>query len=324
MRDETTTYVIGVDLGGTRLRTALADREGAIVRQNSVPTRAEEGRDAVIARIVAEVRLILDPFPPSALRAIAVAVPAPVEPREGLVFHPPNLPGWGEVPLKAILERELAVPVALGNDANLAALAEHRFGLGKGMSHVVYLTVSTGIGGGVIDRDELLLGTRGGAAEIGHMTIDINGPRCACGNHGCLEAMASGTAIAREARRRLDGGAASTLAAGERATGAEPLTAEEVVRAAELGDALAHQVVEWAGYNLGVGLTNALHLYDPQVIVVGGGVSNAWDLLYPAIVRAVRERAMASYAQRAVIVRSDLGDSVVLLGAIALALREAS
>jgi glucokinase len=322
MHHEPATHVVGVDLGGTRLRTALADRAGKVIRQNAVPTQAEEGRDAVIARVAGEVRGILGTVAIAGLRTVAVAVPAPVAPVKGIVFHPPNLPGWGEVPLKAILEEELRLPVAVGNDANVAALAEHQFGAGRGHSNLVYVTVSTGIGGGVIEAGRLLLGSHGGAAEIGHMTIDMNGPRCPCGNHGCLEAMASGTSIGREAARRLAAGARSILGASGDAAPAELIAAEAVFRAAESGDALAKDVVEWAAYNLGVGLTNAMHLYDPDVIAVGGGVSNAWDMLYPTIRRAIEERAMPSYAHRIPVVRSQLGDSVGLLGAVALALME--
>lgn len=322
MTESTGRYVIGVDLGGTRLRVALADLSGTIVRRRTVLTLAEEGRNAVIRRIVAEVRAVLEPSPLPELLRVAVAVPGPVDPWRGMVYRPPNLPGWGDLPLRQILEEDLTVPVLLGNDANLAALAEYRYGAGQGCRHLVYVTVSTGVGGGVIDAGRLLLGTWGGASEIGHMTIDLNGPRCSCGNFGCLEALASGTAIAQEAGRRIAAGSASILV--ERSHGElERIDAAMVVAAAMRGDQLARSVVQWAGYNLGVGLANLMHLYDPQVIVVGGGVANAWDLLAPELGRAVRERAMEAYANRTQILRSQLGDDVGVLGAIAFALEGA-
>lgn len=322
MTESTGRYVIGVDLGGTRLRVALADLSGTIVRRRTVLTLAEEGRNAVIRRIVAEVRAVLEPSPLPELLRVAVAVPGPVDPWRGMVYRPPNLPGWGDLPLRQILEEDLTVPVLLGNDANLGALAEYRYGAGQGCRHLVYVTVSTGVGGGVIDAGRLLLGTWGGASEIGHMTIDLNGPRCSCGNFGCLEALASGTAIAQEAGRRIAAGSASILV--ERSHGElERIDAAMVVEAAMRGDQLAHSVVRWAGYNLGVGLANLMHLYDPQVIVVGGGVANAWDLLAPELGRAVRERAMEAYANRTQILRSQLGDDVGVLGAIAFALEGA-
>ncbi|HUX88062.1 MAG TPA: ROK family protein, partial [Chloroflexota bacterium] len=199
MKENPANHVIGIDLGGTRLRVALADRAGTIIRHRVVPTLAEEGRNALLGRIVVESRTILDPINLVDLAAVAVAVPGPVDPLNGVVYRPPNLPGWGDVDLKSILEDELTVPVVVGNDANLAALAEHHFGAGRGASHLVYITMSTGIGGGIVNDGELLLGAWGGAAEIGHMTIDLNGPRCSCGNFGCLEAMASGRAITDEA-----------------------------------------------------------------------------------------------------------------------------
>lgn len=320
MTEVTENYVVGVDLGGTRLRVALADHAGVILRRRIVPTLAESGRNAVIARIVAEIRAVLEPLPLPRLERVAVAVPGPVDPWKGVVYRPPNLPGWGDVALKSILEQDLTVPVLLGNDANLAALAEHQFGAGRGLTHLVYVTVSTGIGCGVINADRLLLGAWGGAAEIGHTTIDVNGPLCSCGNHGCLEAMASGTAIAREAAHHIATGSTSTLV--ERLGGnLGALQAHHVVAAAEEGDELAKYVIEGAGYNLGVGLANAMHLFDPQIIVVGGGVANAWDLLEPPMCRAIHERAMEAYASRIAIVRSQLGDDVGLLGAVALALR---
>ena len=320
MSDSTGKYVVGVDLGGTRLRTALADRTGEIIRQRSVPTRAAQGQTAVISRMVAEIRAALEPLLMSSVSSVAVAVPGPVDPWNGVVYRPPNLAGWGDVPLKSILEAELAVPVHLGNDANVAALAEHQFGLGRGLSHLVYLTVSTGIGGGVVEANRPILGAWGGAAEIGHMTIDVNGPRCGCGNHGCLESMASGTAIAREAQRRIARGHPSVLA-DDFADNLEAIRADLVVTGAESGDALSLSVVEWAGYNLGVGLANVMHLYDPAIVVIGGGVANAWPLLEGPMRKAIRERAMKAYVQHTKIVRSELGDDVGLLGAISLALR---
>ena len=313
-------YVAGVDLGGTRLRVALADRDGTIVRRRAVSTLANEGRNAVIGRVVAEIRAVLEPEPLTELARVAIAVPGPVDPWTGTVYRPPNLPGWGDVPLRSILEADLTIPALLGNDANLAALAECRFGAGRGLTHMVYVTVSTGVGGGVVNAGRLLLGAWGGAAEIGHMTIDLNGPRCSCGNHGCLEAMASGTAIAREAALRIATGESSVL--GRRLGGAlDQLDAGLVVQTAFDGDLVARQVVEWAGYNLGVGFANIMHLFDPQAIVVGGGVANhAWDLLAPSVERAVRERAMEAYVGRTEIRRSQLGDDVGLFGAVALAL----
>ncbi|HVB97431.1 MAG TPA: ROK family protein [Chloroflexota bacterium] len=322
MTENRPNHVIGIDLGGTRLRVALADRAGRIIRHRVVRTLAEEGRNAVLGRIIAETRTILDPISLVDLATVAAAVPGPVDPYNGIVYRPPNLPGWGDVELRSILEQKLTVPVVVGNDANVAALAEHHFGAGRGASHLVFITVSTGIGGGIVNDGELLLGAWGGAAEIGHMTIDLNGPRCTCGNFGCLEAMASGHAIAREAARRIASGATSVLT--ERVRGnLDELRTQLIVQAAREGDPLADQVIKWAAYNLGVGLANVMHMFDPDLIAIGGGVSNAWDLLIPTIRRALRERAMEVYVRRTRIVRSELGDDAGMLGAVALAIDQA-
>lgn len=322
MTENSPNHVIGIDLGGTRLRVALANRAGNIIRHRVLPTLAEEGRNAVLGRLIAEARTILDPINLVDLAMVAVAVPGPVDPFSGIVYRPPNLPGWGDIELKSILEEELTVPVIVGNDANLAALAEHHFGAGRGASHLVYVTMSTGIGGGIVNDGELFLGAWGGAAEIGHMTIDLNGPRCSCGNFGCLEAMASGSAITREAARRIASGSTSVLT--ERVhRNLDELRTQLIVQAAQEGDPLANQVITWAAYNLGVGLANVMHLFDPNVIVIGGGVSNAWNLLMPTIQRALRERAMEVYVRRTRIVRSELGDDAGMLGAVALAIDEA-
>jgi glucokinase len=320
MAVEEDAYYIGVDLGGTRLRVALADCTGRILRRRVVPTGGGEGRDAVLGRIIVACRMILEPEPLPRLCRVGVAIAGPVDPRQGVVYHPPNLPGWGEVPLSMVLERELTVPVLLGNDAHLAAVAEHCWGAGRNLDHLVYLTVSTGIGAGVIINRRLLLGAHGGASEIGHVTIDLNGPRCGCGNHGCLEAMASGTALAEEAMRRLGQGECSVLLEHLRRNPGR-LDAETVVGAALQGDALARAVIQWAGYNLGVGLAAVMHLYDPQAIIIGGGVANAWDHLMPSAWQALRERAMDFYLTRVRITRSELGDEAGIRGAVALAIR---
>ena len=310
--------VVGGDLGGTRFRLALADATGQVLWRNSCLTEAGQGLDAVLGRVKTMIGEALTSAP-SAVGSIAIAAPGPLDPWKGIIYRPPNLPGWDEVHLKQILEDAFGIPVHVGNDANLAALAEWRFGAGRGCDHLVYVTVSTGVGGGVIDRGQLLLGYGGGAGEVGHMTIDIDGPKCNCGNRGCLEALASGTAISRRAVERLRAGAASRLL--ELAGGdLERVTAELVVEAARQGDPVAGEVMQKAGYALGVGLANLMHLYDPQVIVLGGGVTNAGPLLFGPMHEAIEERAMEAFRNRTRIVQAELGDDVGVYGAVALAL----
>jgi glucokinase len=229
----------------------------------------------------------------------------------------PNLLAWYNTPIKAILEKELRLPVFVSNDATLAALGEYKFGAGVGCHDLIYITVSTGIGGGVIVGGKLLLGTRGFAAEVGHMTIDINGPRCNCGNVGCLEMLASGTAIARMAVERLSRGEKSTIAelvAGD----LSKVTAEVVEKAARNGDSVAKDVMNTAGTNLGVGVVNLIHIFNPELIIIGGGVSKAGDLIFEPVRRVIAQRVMRDISVR--ITTPALGDNPGLLGAVALVL----
>lgn len=312
-------YIIGVDLGGTRYRVAIADTDGIMVSKKSFPTDADKGKDSVISRIVGSVREVSKNYPTENLFAVGIGVPGPVEPWSGIVYSPPNLPGWGEVPIKEHFQNQLKLPVYVGNDANLAALGEHRFGAGAGVSDMVYITVSTGIGGGVIANGKLLLGTHGLAGEIGHMTIDRNGPRCPCGNIGCLEALASGTSIARIARERLESGEQSLIIdlIGQ---DLEKVTGEVVVEAARKNDRLAMDVMETAAENLGIGVVNVVHIFNPALVIIGGGVSNAEDLIFQPVIRIVRERVMSRLQEGLAIVPAALGDDAGLFGAIALAM----
>ena len=312
-------YVVGGDLGGTRFRIALADGEGRLLHRSGIATEASRGLEAVLETIKDSVRETIA-LAPGSVAQIAIAAPGPLDPWKGIIFRPPNLPGWDEVPLKQILEDAFGIPVSVGNDANLAAMAEWRFGAARGSMHVVYMTVSTGVGGGVIDNGKLLLGYGGGAAEVGHMTIDMDGPRCNCGNYGDVEALASGTAIARRAVEAIEAGAQSTIV--EVAGGLDRVSAEHVVAAARQGDAVALRVMHRAGYCLGVGVANLMMVYDPQVIVLGGGVMNARDLLFDEMHRAIGERAMESFRERCRVTVAELGDDVGIYGAIALALSQ--
>ena len=312
--------VVGGDLGGTQFRIALADGEGRLLHRTAIRTEASQGLQAVLQRIKGSIRDTIA-LAPGMVAQIAVAAPGPLDPWKGIIYTPPNLPGWDEVPLKDVLEDAFGIPVSIGNDANLAALAEWRFGAARGSNHVVYMTVSTGVGGGVVDSGKLLLGYGGGAAEVGHMTIDMDGPRCNCGNHGDLEALASGTAIARRAVEAVKAGGQSSIVG--LAGGLERVAAEHVVEAARQGDELALRVMRRAGYCLGVGVANLMMLYDPEVIVLGGGViMNARDLMFEEMHRAVAERAMEAFRERTRIAVAELGDDVGIYGAIALALSQ--
>jgi glucokinase len=314
-------YIISVDIGGTQIRAALTDYEGTIIHRVARPTLAQEGPEPVIERIKEAIRQAAGQYLNDA-QAIGIASAGPLDPWKGVIIKAPNVPGWEQVPLKAILEEEFDLPVHIGNDANLAALAEQRFGAGKGTRDLIYITHSTGIGGGIIIDGRMLLGSKGLGAEVGHITLDIDGPRCGCGSIGCLEAMAAGPAIARNAIQAIEAGREtiiSDLVDGD----LSQITAKEVNEAAQQGDLLGIELIRQAGELVGIGLVSLVHLFNPEIIVIGGGVSKAGELLFAPIRETVRARCMAEdYWRDMAIVPAALGDDVGLMGALALVLSQ--
>ena len=314
--------IIGIDVGGTKILGVRADENGEIADQVLEPTDADRGLEAVLDRIADIInRLISD----QGIDAIGVGIPGPLNPAKGEVYSPPNLPGWGTVRLCDALGERLrlaeSVPIVLVNDANAAALAEYRFGVGAGrqdLKHLVYLTISTGIGGGVISDGKLLLGSTGMAAELGHVIVDANGPRCYCGGVGCLEAMASGTALVREAEVVV--ASRRETAMSKAVDDPSKMTAEIVVKAAQDGDPTACELMEREGFLVGVGVVNCIHAFNPQIVVLGGGVSNAGDLLFDPVRATVEARIMPAYRGTFEIVHAALGGNSGALGAVAAAL----
>lgn len=306
---------IGIDLGGTHLRAVRLGEHGEILAQARVRTAALNGPASVVEQICRLVEQMLAGSGDD-VAGMGVCVAGPVDPDAGLVLEASTMTGWHNIPLRAWLAERTGLAVLLANDANAAALGEWRYGAGQGCRHFVYVTVSTGIGGGVIADGRLLLGHRGMAGEVGHMVVDRSGPRCNCGAQGCWEAVASGTALAREA------GAAQAMAPSSllhRWAQDRPLTAREVVDAARQGDALARQLVHDEGAWLGIGLAGLLHLYAPERIAVGGGLSNALDLFLPQIEHEIRTRTMPPY-RSVPVVAAALGDHAGVVGAGALVL----
>ncbi len=308
--------ILALDLGGTKFRLALANDKGELLKRYAAPVKPDDPEQTIEA-IKDAISDSLSGINRSTVKGMGVAIAGLVTQDTGVLLTSPNLMAWYNTPVKAIFEQELQLPVSVGNDATLAALGEYKFGASKGCHDLVYITVSTGIGGGVITGGKLLLGTCGFAAEVGHMTIDINGPRCNCGNIGCLETLASGTAIARFAVEGLSRGEKSAIAelvAGDYAK----ITAEIVEKAAKSGDTMAKAIMDTAGTNLGVGVVNLVHIFNPELVVIGGGVSKAGDLIFEPVRRVVAKRVMRDISVR--ITASALGDNPGLLGAVALAL----
>ena len=312
--------VLALDVGGTNFRLALADENGKVLRQRKDHSYPERGPEQAISQITDAAKEMLSSVSPDSIKGMGIAIAGLVNPVTGVLLTSPNLPSWYNTPLKEIFERELQLPVWIGNDANLATLGEHRFGAGRGSDDIIYLTVSTGIGGGVITAGNLLVGSSGFAAELGHMTIDLNGPRCKCGNIGCLEVMASGTAIARLALESLSRGKASgitDLVSGD----LTKVTAVVVAKAARAGDLLASEIMHTAATNLGVGVVNLVHIFNPELVIIGGGVSQAGDLIFDPVRQVVAERIMPDITVD--ILPAKLGDAPGLLGAVALVLENA-
>ncbi|MBK8046328.1 MAG: ROK family protein [Anaerolineales bacterium] len=315
-----TQKLLGVDLGGTQIRATLANSDGVMQSRVATLTLADEGPTAVIERIVTQIEAARGD---QHIAAIGLGAPGPIDPYNGVVIVAPNLPGWHNIELRQILSRRFGVPVYIGNDANLAGLAEFRFGAGRGSNHMIYITVSTGIGGGVIINRRLLLGSRGMAAEIGHVTIDLTGElegRCEIGT---LEGLASGPNLAKRARRALANGAKSAVLEWVHGD-IEAVSPRLLQEAAEQGDEFALDQYALTGRYLGVGITNLLHTFNPQRIVIGGSVwLYAGRYIEATMWETIRQRAQSpDFWNQLEIVSAALGDDVGLLGAVALAADE--
>lgn len=303
--------IIAVDIGGTQMRAAsYAAEQLEPKKQKRIATLATEpgGFDRLL-RVIEEV------WPESeTVDAIGLGSPGPLDPHSGYLLAPPNNPEWHNFPLAPNVSRHFKVKAFLDNDANLAGLAEYRFGAGKGHHDVLYITVSTGIGAGVIIADRLLQGYHGLAAELGHSILDPDGPVCSCGHYGHLESFSSGPAIARYVLAELDSGAKSSLRRDEN------LSARDVADAAQKGDALAISAYERAGKYLGIGVASFLHAFDPSIVIFGGGVSSVGNLLFDSFHASLRKRVFhPRYLENLSITTAALGDNAGLLGARALA-----
>lgn len=311
---ENDTWFLGIDLGGTKIGTGLVNLNGEVVAEDYRPTEAHKGLDAVIERMIAAGREVIAraAVPHDQIVAIGVGAPGPMNIPEGILVEPPNLPGWRNVPIRRLMQDALHLPTYLENDANAAGIGEYLYGAGRGTRHMIYVTVSTGIGGGLILNGKIYHGVTGGAGEIGHMTVLPNGPRCGCGNRGCLEALASGTAIAREGQALLERGVPTLITA--------PVTAKGVVEAMRQGDPYAREIVEQAMYYLGIGMANMVNLFNPELIVIGGGLSHIGDTLLAPVQRGIATHAFSSAAQQVRVCLAELGDQVGIVGAAGAAM----
>jgi glucokinase len=344
--------VIGVDLGGTQIRTAVLRGAKLLSRVASL-TGEDTAPEHMIPRIFNAVQQALDQAQTTLdqVAGIGIAAPGPLDNRTGTIYAPPNIPRWDRVPLRDIFEKHFSpvgdasqkISIFVENDANAAGLGEYMFGAGRGCLHMVYLTISTGIGGGVIVDGKIVEGAHGMAGELGHMTIDLHAGRCRCGNYGCLEYLASGTAMARYAHEAIAAGQGAELLEFARAlqhTGSPVSPADEateheyanhpgdvesvritahiVSQAAEAGIPLARTIITNAAEAIGVGLVNVIHIFNPELIILGGGITQMGPMLMEPALRIVQERAMKMPRDAVRILLAESGANVGLVGAGAL------
>lgn len=301
---------IAIDIGGTHIRVAAFEPDSTtpIVHER---TRTLADTPGVFDRLVKAIDSI---WQDGQVSAIGIASPGPLDPYKGTILDTPNIPEWKNFPLASKLSDHFGVPVHLDNDANMAALGEWQYGAGKEYHDLVYLTISTGIGGGVVSNDSLLQGFRGMGAELGHMIIDPNGPPCGCGHNGHIESFSSGPAITRHVIEQLKAGQKSSLQADPN------LSAEQIANAAKNGDPLAISAFERAAHYLGIAVANYLAIFDPSILIFGGGVSQVGDLLLKPFKEALHKFVFhPHYLDDLVITTAALGDNAGLLGALALA-----
>lgn len=299
--------IVVVDIGGTQIRAAVYPKYSInSIKVKRIATIA--GHADILTRMI---KLIESVWPEDKVEAISVATAGLIDPDRGVVIDAPNIPGWKSLSLRDKLTEHFNVPIFLGNDANLAALGEWRYGAGRGHHHLLYITISTGIGGGVIIDDQLLEGAHGMAAELGHVVVLPEGSLCSCGVRGHLEAIASGPAIARYVSEQITQGHPSLL------TTRPDITARDVADAARLGDKISLDAIHRAGTYLGQAIAGFLHIFNPSIVILGGGVSQSGELLLDPLQESLRCNIMSdAYLNNLQISSAELGDDVGLIGAL--------
>jgi len=308
-------FNIGVDLGGTDIKVAVVDCFGHVLHSDCVPTEAHRGYGHTINNIIKSINNILqrNNLDISQINSVGVGCPGMVDPATGLVKFLPNIPGWINIELADIIEKELELKAALDNDVRCAALGEHSFGAGKGYNNIVCLTVGTGIGSGIILNGKLIRGANSSAGEIGHMILqETGGLFCGCGGAGCFETLASGPSIVEMAERYILGGKSSKY---RELAGDGAITPEIVAKAAGFGDEVAKTIFKTAGYWIGIALTNVVNLLNPEIIIIGGGVAKCGDLLLDPIRKTVQEKALKTATEKLEIVQAKLGNDAGVIGA---------
>ena len=309
--------IVGLDLGGTFIKAGLVSKEGEILDKREIPTPVKEGREKIISVMVEVARLFLENQSEGEVIGIGIGTPGLVD-EDGRVFQAPNLPGWENFNLKEIFEEKFSLPVEVENDVNTIAWGEYKFGSGKGYSTVICITLGTGLGGGIILNDSLLRGSKYSAVEIGHIPISYNGPRCKCGNIGCIERYVGAEYIVEMAKERLKSRKSiiTELVGGD----LEKITPKIISEAYHKGDKLAEEIWIEVGVYLGTLFSGLVNLLNPQIIIVGGGIAQVGEILFSTVKRTIDERCFSLLSKDVKVVPAKLGKDAGIIAAASLIL----
>ena len=310
---------VGVDIGGGSVKLGLVSLNGRVLLRETFATKSIHGRAAFLDVLAAHVADVLAQAGRIGVRVrgVGVGAPGPIDVDRGFVYFFPNIPGWKDTPLKQWLEKRFKLPVWVDNDANAMTLAEARFGAGRGSRNVIVLTLGTGVGGGLVINGQLFHGPAYSAAEIGHLVINENGPRCACGNRGCIETYVGSGHFVREVRRRLKRGGTSVLKKWM-VKDKKEMTPLLVARAARRGDAFSKKVWRTTAGHLATALAGLVNIFNPERVILGGGIAQNGAVLFRPLVRELRKKAFPIAARSARVVPAALGLDSGLIGAAAL------
>jgi len=309
-------YAIGVDLGGTFIKFGIVTEKGKIIRKSFVDTKAEGGPESVIKQMKKGLKELLDPDKIN-IEGIGIGSPGIVLKKKGIVENPPNLPGWGKVELGHLIQKSFKLPTFVENDANAAAIGELIFGAGKRHKSFVMITLGTGVGGGIILNKKLFRGDFGAAGEIGHITIDINGPKCGCGSYGCIEAYAGNGYLIQNTKEALKNNAESKIAE-LISDDFNSLTPKVISSAADLGDQFALDIITGLGKNIGYALASVSNLLDVGTFIIGGGVAGFGKILLDNIEISLKQRVLKSLVPRCKVLPAKLKNEAGIKGASSL------
>ena len=319
-RQDMKKYIIGIDIGGTKVASGIIDTSGKLIKSVVLPTLAEKGRDTSMEQVFNSVDLLLSKSKVTRknIKGIGVCAPGPLDPIKGIVHNPPNLPGWKEVPLVDLLRKRFKFTVRLENDGNAAGMAETVWGAAKGFKYVFYVTVSTGIGTGIIIDGKIYHGKNGMAGEGGHVTVNFDDKDavCGCGNTGCIEAIASGPHTVRRLKSKLGKPSRVKTKIIDLVDGdLDAITMRTIAEAAKKKDKLALETIKKQGEVLGIWLGSMINVIDPDIIVIGGGVSMIGELIFREIRKSAHRHTINIFASKTPIVQAKLKKNVGIYGA---------